>query len=155
MTYRTRGRSIIEVIVVRRGESEANVGNTLKESVYQAATFVGFLTGFVMVLCIGNYYRAKRAMERQRQRRLAKKLGNRNGMLVEDSPKSHASSEYSDEKQSLLRRTPKQPPEPKAKQRRPQPQQQPQQKQPLVSEDLLLHIEEKEEEANDKYKPNQ
>eukprot|EP00979_Chaetoceros_neogracilis_P010819 scaffold2612_cov267-Chaetoceros_neogracile.AAC.12 len=28
--------------------------------------------GFITVLCIGNYFRAKRAQERQRQRRLAK-----------------------------------------------------------------------------------
>lgn len=34
--------------------------------------FVGFLVGFITVLCIGNYFRAKRAQERQRQRRLAK-----------------------------------------------------------------------------------
>jgi hypothetical protein len=30
----------------------------------------GFLVGFVLVLCIGNYFRAKRAQERQRERRL-------------------------------------------------------------------------------------
>jgi type II secretory pathway pseudopilin PulG len=34
--------------------------------------FTGFLVGFITVLCIGNYFRAKRAQERQRQRRLAK-----------------------------------------------------------------------------------
>lgn len=34
--------------------------------------FVGFLVGFITVLCIGNYFRAKRAQERQRQRRLNK-----------------------------------------------------------------------------------
>jgi hypothetical protein len=28
--------------------------------------------GFITVLCIGNYFRAKRAQERQRQRRMAK-----------------------------------------------------------------------------------
>jgi len=33
---------------------------------------VTFLVGFITVLCIGNYFRAKRAQERQRQRRLAK-----------------------------------------------------------------------------------
>jgi len=33
---------------------------------------VTFLIGFITVLCIGNYFRAKRAQERQRQRRLAK-----------------------------------------------------------------------------------
>mmetsp|Transcript_59234 Transcript_59234/g.70677 ORF Transcript_59234/g.70677 Transcript_59234/m.70677 type:complete len:125 (+) Transcript_59234:158-532(+) len=52
MTYRSRGRSIFEVIL--------------------AVMFVGFLVGFITVLCIGNYFRAKRAQERQRQRRLAK-----------------------------------------------------------------------------------
>ena len=51
MTYRSRGRSIFEVIF--------------------AVVFVGFLVGFISVLCIGNYYRAKRAMERQRERRLS------------------------------------------------------------------------------------
>ena len=35
-----------------------------------AAVLGGFLTGFILVLCIGNYYRAKRAMERQRERRM-------------------------------------------------------------------------------------
>jgi len=34
--------------------------------------FTGFLVGFITVLCIGNYFRAKRAQERQRQRRLNK-----------------------------------------------------------------------------------
>jgi hypothetical protein len=38
----------------------------------QAICFVAFLVGFITVLCIGNYFRAKRAQERQRQRRLAK-----------------------------------------------------------------------------------
>mmetsp|Transcript_21610 Transcript_21610/g.45107 ORF Transcript_21610/g.45107 Transcript_21610/m.45107 type:complete len:82 (-) Transcript_21610:314-559(-) len=52
MTYRSRGRSLIEVII--------------------AVLFVSFLVGFITVLCIGNYFRAKRAQERQRQRRLAK-----------------------------------------------------------------------------------
>ncbi|GKY90898.1 hypothetical protein MPSEU_000062600 [Mayamaea pseudoterrestris] len=52
MTYRARGRSIIEVVL--------------------AICFVAFLVGFITVLCIGNYFRAKRAQERQRQRRLAK-----------------------------------------------------------------------------------
>lgn len=51
-------------------------------------TFLGFLTGFVAVLCIGNYFRAKRAMERQRQRRISR-LG---GDGVTDSPRSHYSS---------------------------------------------------------------
>jgi hypothetical protein len=38
----------------------------------QAIAFVTFLVGFITVLCIGNYFRAKRAQERQRQRRDAK-----------------------------------------------------------------------------------
>lgn len=54
MTYRSRGRSIIEVII--------------------AVTFVSFLVGFIAVLCIGNYFRAKRAMERQAQRRKERDL---------------------------------------------------------------------------------
>lgn len=91
MTYRARGRSITEVII--------------------AVVLVSFLTGFVFVLCIGNYYRAKRAMERQRQRRLAK-LAGRNGNGIVDSPRSNTSSDYSDvtsERQSLLlKRTPNQ-----------------------------------------------
>lgn len=37
-----------------------------------AICFVAFLVGFITVLCIGNYFRAKRAQERQRQRREAK-----------------------------------------------------------------------------------
>mmetsp|Transcript_37152 Transcript_37152/g.54655 ORF Transcript_37152/g.54655 Transcript_37152/m.54655 type:complete len:158 (-) Transcript_37152:489-962(-) len=50
MTYQSRGRSIVELIL--------------------AVTFASFLIGFIAVLCIGNYFRAKKAMERQRQRRL-------------------------------------------------------------------------------------
>ena len=45
----------------------------------QAVCFVGFLVGFITVLCIGNYFRAKRAQERQRQRRLAKLASQNNG----------------------------------------------------------------------------
>mmetsp|Transcript_16299 Transcript_16299/g.21440 ORF Transcript_16299/g.21440 Transcript_16299/m.21440 type:complete len:99 (-) Transcript_16299:270-566(-) len=52
MTYRSRGRSVFEVVL--------------------AICFVTFLVGFITVLCIGNYFRAKRAQERQRQRRLQK-----------------------------------------------------------------------------------
>mmetsp|Transcript_25555 Transcript_25555/g.59368 ORF Transcript_25555/g.59368 Transcript_25555/m.59368 type:complete len:89 (-) Transcript_25555:132-398(-) len=52
MTYRSRGRSRVEVGL--------------------AICFTAFLIGFITVLCIGNYFRAKRAQERQRQRRLAK-----------------------------------------------------------------------------------
>jgi hypothetical protein len=68
MTYRSQGRTLTEVIV--------------------AVTFVGFLTGFVAVLCIGNYFRAKRAQERQRQQRLARLAG---GSGLFDSPRSHYS----------------------------------------------------------------
>src|SRR6056300_485723 len=35
----------------------------------QAIIFAGFLAGFIFYLCLGNYQRAKRAMERQRKRR--------------------------------------------------------------------------------------
>ena len=65
-----------------------------------AVTFVGFLTGFVVVLCIGNYFRAKRAQERQRQRRLAKENGGYHYDASPDSPRSEysaASSAYMDE----------------------------------------------------------
>ena len=68
----------------------------------QAVTFVGFLSGFVVVLCVGNYFRAKRAQERQRERRLAKRIGQvggRDGGLL-DSPRSQysaTSSAYTDE----------------------------------------------------------
>mmetsp|Transcript_56028 Transcript_56028/g.167734 ORF Transcript_56028/g.167734 Transcript_56028/m.167734 type:complete len:145 (+) Transcript_56028:280-714(+) len=85
---RSRGRSIVEVIV--------------------AVTFVGFLTGFVAVLCIGNYFRARRAMERQRQRRLAGRDGdNLEARSHFESPRSQysvGSSLYSDggEHQRLL-----------------------------------------------------
>lgn len=54
MTY-SRGRSLTEVLI--------------------AVVCVCFLLGFVAVLCIGNYYRAKKAMERQKQRRLARLSG--------------------------------------------------------------------------------
>mmetsp|Transcript_20405 Transcript_20405/g.31211 ORF Transcript_20405/g.31211 Transcript_20405/m.31211 type:complete len:150 (+) Transcript_20405:233-682(+) len=52
MTYRSRGRSAVELVL--------------------AVSLVAFLVGFISVLCIGNYLRARRAMELQRQRRLAK-----------------------------------------------------------------------------------
>ena len=44
----------------------------------KAICFVCFLVGFITVLCIGNYFRAKRAQERQRQRRLAKLAASNN-----------------------------------------------------------------------------
>ena len=67
----------------------------------KAVIFVGFLVGFISVLCIGNYYRAKRAMERQRQRRLARLVQNDGG--THHSNNSVSSSIYSDsEQQSLL-----------------------------------------------------
>mmetsp|Transcript_2939 Transcript_2939/g.4775 ORF Transcript_2939/g.4775 Transcript_2939/m.4775 type:complete len:85 (-) Transcript_2939:236-490(-) len=59
MTYRSRGRSIVEVVL--------------------AICFTAFLVGFITVLCIGNYFRAKRAQDRQRQRRLAKLTENNDG----------------------------------------------------------------------------
>lgn len=50
MTYRWRGRSSNEFLA--------------------AIIFAGFLAGFIFYLCLGNYQRAKRAMDRQRKRRL-------------------------------------------------------------------------------------
>mmetsp|Transcript_37378 Transcript_37378/g.57986 ORF Transcript_37378/g.57986 Transcript_37378/m.57986 type:complete len:126 (+) Transcript_37378:117-494(+) len=84
MTYKWRGRTMTEVIV--------------------AVTFVGFLTGFVAVLCIGNYYRALRAMERQKQKRIARLSGHGgNGIVGAESPGSTASSSHvGDEQQRLL-----------------------------------------------------
>ena len=60
-------------------------------------TFVGFVIGFVAVLCIGNYYRAKKAMERQKQKRIARLSGNAgNGIVGAESPGgSTASSHFS------------------------------------------------------------
>ena len=43
---------------------------SLVERVQAAITFAGFLAGFIFYLCVGNYQRAKRAMDRQRKRRL-------------------------------------------------------------------------------------
>mmetsp|Transcript_11388 Transcript_11388/g.24043 ORF Transcript_11388/g.24043 Transcript_11388/m.24043 type:complete len:115 (-) Transcript_11388:304-648(-) len=75
MTYKSRNRSLTEVLI--------------------AVVFVCFIVGFVTVLCIGNYYRAKRAMERQRQRRLARLSGNAGNGVVglgnTESPKSTVS----------------------------------------------------------------
>ena len=61
-----------------------------------AVILVGFVTGFVAVLCIGNYFRAKKAMERQRQRRLARlsnvgRSGEEEGSAANRSP-AHSSS---------------------------------------------------------------
>ncbi|KAL7506922.1 hypothetical protein ACHAXN_004139 [Cyclotella atomus] len=50
MTYRSRGRSSNELMA--------------------AIIFASFLAGFITYLCFGNYQRAKRAMERQRRRRM-------------------------------------------------------------------------------------
>jgi len=83
---KSRGRSISEVIL--------------------AVTLIGFLTGFVVVLCIGNYYRAKKAKERQRQRRVARLTGSPPPGGVIDSPRSQHSSStashYSDAEQQHL-----------------------------------------------------
>jgi hypothetical protein len=49
----------------------------------QAICFVCFLVGFITVLCIGNYFRAKRAQERQRQRRLAKLAASNNAAAAQ------------------------------------------------------------------------
>ena len=68
--------------------------------------FVSFLIGFVAVLCIGNYYRAKQAMERQKHKRLARLSGHRgNGVVGIDSPRSDqstTSTQFHDEPQDLL-----------------------------------------------------
>jgi len=77
MTYKARGRSLFELVV--------------------AVTFAGFLVGFVTVLCVGNYIRAKRAMERQRARRLEKQILEKNTSMTSErsySPynSSHTSS---------------------------------------------------------------
>ena len=87
MTYKSRDRSLTEVLI--------------------AVVFVCFFVGFVAVLCIGNYYRARRAMERQRQRRLARLSGNAGNGVVgsTESPKSTtsgASSAHSIEQRNLL-----------------------------------------------------
>lgn len=84
MTYRSRGRSTIEVIFVSRFVCRPRspffvvflFSFRMFSSPFQACCFVIFLVGFITVLCIGNYFRAKRAQERQRQRRLAKLAGN-------------------------------------------------------------------------------
>ena len=71
---KSRDRSIVEVIL--------------------AVTCVGFLTGFVAVLCIGNYFRAIRAMERQQKRRLENLSGGgRDGS--ESGPTDSPRSAYS------------------------------------------------------------
>lgn len=90
MTYKSKNRTLTEVLI--------------------AVTFVCFLMGFVAVLCIGNYYRAKRAMESQQQRRLARLSGGRhagNNAVAgfADSPKSTisgTSSAESIEQQNFL-----------------------------------------------------
>lgn len=85
MTYSSRGRSLTELII--------------------AVIFVCFLTGFVAALCIGNYYRAKRAVERQKQRRLARLTGlhfdSAGDASMSMSPHSHSTA--SDEQMPLMR----------------------------------------------------
>ena len=66
--------------------------------------FLGFIVGFVCVLCIGNFYRAKKASERQKQRRLAR-FSTVGGNGIVDSPKSSTTSGSTDldtERQHLL-----------------------------------------------------
>lgn len=89
---------------------------------FQAIIFAGFLAGFIFYLCLGNYQRAKRAMDRQRKRRLeleeekralayspsgaggsvigsgARRRINFSGNGAYDSPRSGTSSMYTDEK---------------------------------------------------------
>jgi hypothetical protein len=103
MTYSSHGRSIVEVII--------------------ATIVTCFLIGFVAVLCIGNYYRAKKAMERHRQRRLARLSHGAGGSvgvskddkLVDGSPGSNYSAATSggsmtaNEREHLLARPPELP----------------------------------------------
>mmetsp|Transcript_12080 Transcript_12080/g.18556 ORF Transcript_12080/g.18556 Transcript_12080/m.18556 type:complete len:83 (-) Transcript_12080:95-343(-) len=70
MTYQSRGRSMFEVVL--------------------AICFVAFLVGFITVLCIGNYFRAKRAQERQRQRREAKQAASTPGHMKGSAPEYEA-----------------------------------------------------------------
>ncbi|KAL7439079.1 hypothetical protein ACHAXM_009227 [Skeletonema potamos] len=72
MTYQSRGRSMFEVVL--------------------AICFVAFLVGFITVLCIGNYFRAKRAQERQKQRREAKQAASTStpGQLKGSAPEYEA-----------------------------------------------------------------
>ena len=63
---------------------------------YQAICFVAFLIGFITVLCIGNYFRAKRSQERQRQRREAKQASQNNSTAskMEQGVGGKAGGEY-------------------------------------------------------------
>ena len=63
---------------------------------FQAIGFVVFLVGFITVLCIGNYFRAKRAQERQRQRRLAKLAASSNAAAAQGmyAPEGNYSASY-------------------------------------------------------------
>ena len=73
-----------------------STGTTMTRSLAEkiaVAILGGFLTGFILVLCVGNYFRAKRAMERQKQRRLARLSNGGNGFV--DSPRSQQSSNTS------------------------------------------------------------
>lgn len=118
MTYRARGRSLFEVILVSINDNNRircgwfcrsscaafcppevvveparsliwsscfspNVFYNLSPLQLQAICFVCFLVGFITVLCIGNYFRAKRAQERQRQRRLAKLAASNNAAAAQ------------------------------------------------------------------------
>eukprot|EP00934_Nitzschia_sp_Nitz4_P005987 Nitzschia sp. Nitz4//scaffold56_size114212//92655//93210//NITZ4_003965-RA/size114212-augustus-gene-0.87-mRNA-1//-1//CDS//3329554751//5977//frame0 len=81
MTYISRGRSLTEMIV--------------------AVALVCLLLGFVSVLCVGNYYRAKQAMERQKKKRMARLLGLK-GVIGVDSPRSDhstTSTQFNDDEQ--------------------------------------------------------
>lgn len=101
MTYRSRGRSTAEVVLVSlrmysidRFRIE-NIGSHNRFLSTKAVCFVVFLVGFITVLCIGNYFRAKRAQERQRQRRLSKLAGANGNASV--APGSVATGMYTND----------------------------------------------------------
>ena len=83
MTWRSRGRSSHEFFVVSaitdsrfsfhfrlNSPLQLTSKNRIWVLILQYVTFGGFLAGFIFYLCVGNYQRAKKAMERQRRRRL-------------------------------------------------------------------------------------
>ena len=94
------------VVSLHRNHSNSYLAFSTTIVLFQAVGLVCFLIGFVAVLCIGNYYRAKRAMERQKQKRLARLSGHAgNGVVGLESPRSDhstASTQFNEEHQTLL-----------------------------------------------------